>query len=70
MNRLYRAGGTELINNDLLCEIGLFTDEEVPAALADGWCLHYSETAKTQKRKPAKQEEIAPEEPEQSVDAE
>lgn len=45
MNMLYRAGGDELINNDLCCEIGLFADDEIEAALADGWCLHYSETA-------------------------
>ena len=70
MNMLYRAGGTELINNDLLCETGLFTDEEVAGALADGWCLHYSETAKKQKRKAAKQEETAPEETEESAAAE
>lgn len=45
MNMLYRAGGDVLINNDLRCEIGLFADEDVKAALADGWCLTYAETA-------------------------
>lgn len=44
MNMLYRAGGDVLINNDILCEIGLFADEDVKAALADGWCLNYRET--------------------------
>jgi hypothetical protein len=41
---LYRAGKEMLVNNDLWCDTLTVEDDAVDAALADGWCLHYSET--------------------------
>jgi hypothetical protein len=41
---LYRAGKEMLVNNDLWCDTLTVEDEAVDAALAEGWCLHYSET--------------------------
>jgi topoisomerase IA-like protein len=44
MNMLYRAGKEMLVNNDLWCDTLTVEDDAVDAALAEGWCLHYSET--------------------------